>query len=208
MTSVRSGQAPPAGGYGLSQHIARTLRLAIPAMLARAGMLILITVDSVMTGRAGAAELAHYGLSMAPFLVIMVFGIGLLAGTPILTAQRHGADRPETCGAIWRVGLVMGGALGLVGGLALLAGEDLFLLFGQSPDMAAGAAAALSMHALGLPAVLLYLATIFFLEGISRPVPGMVIALSVNLLNAGLNWLLTASLTSADVEKSSMFARS
>lgn len=190
MTSVRSGQAPPAGGFSLSQHIVRTLRLAVPAMLARAGMLILITVDSVMTGHAGAAELAHYGLSMAPFIVIMVIGIGLLAGTPILTAQRHGADRPEACGAVWRVGLVMGGVLGFVGALALLAGEPLFLLFGQSPEMAAGAAAALTMHAWGMPGILLFLATAFFLEGISRPVPGMVIALSVNVLNVALNWLL------------------
>ena len=189
MMSVRSGQAPPAGGYSLSQHILRTLRLAVPAMLARAGMLILITVDSVMTGHAGTADLAHYGLSTAPFLVLMVFGIGLLAGTPILVAQRDGAGRPATCGAVWRVGLVLAGTLGVLGGLALLAGEPLFLMLGQSPAMAAGAGAALSMLAFGLPAVLLYLATIFFLEGISRPVPGMVIALSVNLLNAGLNWL-------------------
>jgi MATE family multidrug resistance protein len=190
MTSDLGGQAPPAGGYSLFQHIARTLRLAVPAMLARAGMLLLITADSVMTGHAGAAELAHYGLSMAPFIVVMVVGIGLLAGTPILTAQRHGADRPEACGAVWRVGMVMAGVLGLVGGLALLAGEPLFLLFGQSPEMAAGAAAALTMHAWGMPGILLFLATTFFLEGISRPVPGMVIALSVNVLNVALNWLL------------------
>lgn len=190
MKPVPGGQAPPAGGYGLSQHITRTLRLAVPAMLARAGSLILITVDTVMTGHAGAAELAHYGLGLAPFLVLMVVGIGLLAGTPVLAAQRDGAGRPETCGAVWRVGLVMGGTLGGFGGLLLLAGEPLFLMLGQSPDMAAGAASALAMHALGLPAMLLFLATTFFLEGISRPSPGMFIAFGANFVNVGLNWLL------------------
>ncbi len=41
MKPVPGGQVPPAGGYSLPQHVTRTLRLAIPAMLARAGMVIL-----------------------------------------------------------------------------------------------------------------------------------------------------------------------
>ena len=190
MTTTAGGQAPPAGGHSLSQHIARTLRLAVPAMLGRAGMLILITADSVMTGHVGARELAHYGLSLAPFHIVMVIGIGLLAGTPVLIAQRHGADRPEDCAAIWRVGLMMGGLLGLFGGLALQAGEPLFLAFRQSPDMAAGAGRVLAMHAIGLPAMMLFFATTFFLEAVSRPSPGMVVALAANLVNVALNWLL------------------
>ena len=190
MTAVRSAGLPPPGGYTLAGHVARTLLFAIPIMLARAGSLILVTVDTVMTGRVGAEELAHYGLSLAPFIFIMVVGIGLLVGVVILTAQRDGAGRPESCGAVWRNGMVLGGALGLFGGLLLLAGEPLFLLLDQSPTMAAGAAEALAMSAVGLPAVLLYIATVFFLEGIGRPTPGMVVALSANLVNAGLNWLL------------------
>jgi MATE family multidrug resistance protein len=190
MKPVPGGQAPPAGGYSLPQHITRTLRLAIPAMLARAGMVILITVDTAMTGHAGTTELAHFGLSLAPFMILMVVGIGMLAGTPILTAQRDGAGQCEACGAIWHVGLLLAGAMGVTGGLLLLAGEPLFLALDQSPSMAAGAASALAMHALGLPPMLLFLATAFFLEGISRPIPGMIIALAANILNVGLNWLL------------------
>jgi MATE family multidrug resistance protein len=190
MTGVHSTGAPAAGGYTLLDHALRTLRFAIPIMLARAGSLILVTVDTVMTGRAGAEELAHYGLSLAPFVFLMVLGIGLLIGVVILTAQRDGAGRPESCGAVWRNGMALAGGLGLLGGLLLLAGEPVFLLLGQSPTMAAGAAEALAMSAVGLPAILLYIATVFFLEGIGRPAPGMVVALSANLVNAGLNWLL------------------
>ncbi len=190
MTAVRSTGVPPPGGYTLASHVSRTLLFALPIMLARAGSLILVTVDTVMTGRAGAEELAHYGLSLAPFIFIMVLGIGLLVGVVILTAQRDGAGRPESCGVVWRNGMFLGGALGLFGGLLLLAGEPLFLLLGQSPTMAAGAAEALAMSAIGLPAILLYIATVFFLEGIGRPTPGMVVALSANLVNIGLNWLL------------------
>jgi MATE family multidrug resistance protein len=190
MKTVPGVQAPPAGGYSLPQHITRTLRLAIPAMLARAGMVIMITVDTAMTGHADTTELAYFGLSLAPFMILMVVGIGLLAGTPIITAQRDGAGQCEACGAIWHVGLLLAGAMGAIGGVLLLAGEPLFLALDQSPAMAAGAASALTMHALGLPAMLLFLATAFFLEGISRPTPGMIIALAANLLNVALNWLL------------------
>ena len=42
----------------------------------------------------------------------------------------------------------------------------------------------------GMPAILLYVATSFFLEGIGRPVPGMVIIIGANVLNVILNWLL------------------
>ena len=91
------------------------------------------------------------GLSLAPFMILMVVGIGMLAGTPILTAQRDGAGQCETCGAIWHVGLLLAGGMGVIGGLLLLAGEPLFLALEQSPAMAAGAASALTMHALGLP---------------------------------------------------------
>jgi MATE family multidrug resistance protein len=46
------------------------------------------------------------------------------------------------------------------------------------------------MFAAGMPAMLMYIATTFFLEGIGRPRVGMMVALSANLLNAALNWVL------------------
>jgi MATE family multidrug resistance protein len=63
---------------------------------------------------------------------------------------------------------------------------------GQTADMAAGGGAALHAFAPGMPAILLYLATSFLLEGIGRPRAGMVIALLANLPNAALNWVLIA----------------
>lgn len=174
----------------LPQHAMRSLRLAIPVMLGRAGLIIMISVDSIMTGRAGATELAHYAISLAPHMTFLVIGIGLLLGTGVLTAQSDGAGRPADCGAIWHTALILSGALGTGGGVALLWGEDILLLLGQSPEIAAGGGDALRMFGAGLPAILMYAATTFFLEGINRPVPGMLVALAANVLNAGLNWLL------------------
>jgi MATE family multidrug resistance protein len=43
---------------------------------------------------------------------------------------------------------------------------------------------------LGLPAALVFLTTNFFLEGIKRPVPGMVMVIAANIVNVLLNWVL------------------
>lgn len=182
--------APLGRPLSLSDHIGRTLRLALPVMAARAGMIIMITVDTAMCGYAGAAVLAHYGISLAPFVFILVMGIGCLTGTVVLTAQADGAGRRQDCGAIWHSALVLALVAGVLGGGVLLLGEDLLLLFGQEQSIAAGGGEAMVMSAFGLPGILLYIASAFFLEGLGRATPGMIVALSANLLNAALNWLL------------------
>jgi len=171
------------------EHVRRSLRLAIPVMLGRAGLIIMITVDSIMTGRAAAEELAYYAISLAPHMTLLVVGIGLMIGTVVLTAQSDGAGRRTEAASIWVTSLGIAGGLGAVWCVVLLAGEHLLLWLGQSPPIAAGGAGPLVMFAWGMPAILMYIATTFFLEGLSRPGPGMVVALSANLVNAGLNWV-------------------
>ena len=189
---MSSGQvfvAQRAPARTLTEHIGHTLRLALPVMVARAGILVLVAVDTAMTGHAGAVELAYYGLAMAPQMPMLLVGIGLLMGTVVMTAQAVGAERPAECGAVWRVAVVHAAALGIVF-MALCQGGEWFLaLVGQMPDLARGGGRVLAMFGWGMPAMLLYAATTFFLEGINRPTPGMVVMLLANLLNFGLNWL-------------------
>ena len=61
--STPRGGVPP---LPLSQHVVRHLRPAVPVMLSRAGPVILFSVDSIMTGRAGASQLAHGAIALAP----------------------------------------------------------------------------------------------------------------------------------------------
>jgi len=190
MAVVPSNTLPRATPLSPAQHVIRHLRLAVPVMIARLGMILMISVDTVMVGRVGAEELAYYAISLAPHMTLLVVGIGLTIGTMILTAQADGAGRPEDCGAIWHTALWVGGALGLVGALGLLPAEPLLLLLGQSDQVAAGGGRALVMFAAGLPAIMMFIVTSFFLEGINRPGPGVVVALVANLANAALNWVL------------------
>ncbi len=182
--------AAPALPLSLFEHARQTLRLAVPVMLARVGLVILITVDTVMTGAAGGDTLAFYGASLGPHITMLTIGFGLLTGTVVFVAQMAGAGRPAECGRIWRRALALGAGLGCVSLVLLLFGRDILKLLGQQPEVVEEGGRALVLFGPGMPAMLMYVATAFFLEGIGRPKPGMVITLSANLVNAALNWVL------------------
>ena len=53
--------------------------------------MILALVDTIMVGRFAAQELAYQSIGLAPIMMIMVTGFGLLQGTQVLTAFHFGA---------------------------------------------------------------------------------------------------------------------
>jgi len=180
-------ERPPAGD--LREHVVRTVQIAAPVMLARVGILLLVTVDTAMVGRAGVHDLAWYALAMAPQVPMLLLGIGVLMGTLVLGAQAMGAGRERETGQLWRVSMLHALLLGSAFTLVCLAGERMLLLAGQSPALAAGGGEVLHVFGYGLPAMLLFAATSFFLESTGRALPGMLVMLVANVLNAALNWV-------------------
>ena len=176
--------------HPLRTHLRETLRLAVPVMLARLGVLTIVTMDTAMSGHASGDDLAWYAVAIAPQIPLLLVGIGLLMGTIVMTAQAMGAGSPGRCGAIWRTALAHAAVAGTAMAIACAFGESFLLAAGQAGDIAAGGGRVLAAIGFGLPGLLLYVATSFFLEGIGRPVPGMVIIIGANVLNVGLNWLL------------------
>ena len=164
-----------------------TLRLAVPVMIARAGLLVMTTVDTVMCGRLNAEEIAFYAIAQLPQMALLLVGVGLLMGVVVVSAQLDGAGRRPECGRIWRLGLLNALAIGALVGLLLWPGEAVLSMLGQDAAMVRGGGPAVTMFALGMPAIFLFTASSAFLEGISRPLPGMVIMALANLLNAALN---------------------
>jgi MATE family multidrug resistance protein len=146
----------------------------------------MLSVDSMLAGRAGGNELAYMGISMAPQLIMLTTGVGLLVGALVLAAQAHGANRPADCGRIWRLALLFAGALGLLFAFLQWHGDLLLSLLGEDRDIARGGGQVLRMWALGTPGFMLYMATSSFLEGISRPRAAMFISFGANLMNYGL----------------------
>ncbi|MFT5448494.1 MAG: MATE family multidrug resistance protein [Gammaproteobacteria bacterium] len=190
MNDTLAASSPPKPATNtLREHVLRTLQLAVPVMFARIGILLLMAVDTAMTGQLGTQELAWYALATAPQLPMMLFGIGMLMGTLVLGAHAIGAGREHETGQIWRVSLLHALVLGCVFAAICGAGESILLLTGQEPNLASGGGRVLQMFGFGLPAVLLHTATSFFLESTGRPTPGLIVMIFANLLNAALNWI-------------------
>lgn len=190
MTPATTTENPAPMAARLRRHVADLLRLAAPVVVARAGIMVMAFVDTAMVGRYSADELAYLGIGLAPISTVLLTGIGLLMGTLVLTASAYGGGRPAECGAVWRRSLGYALALGAAGAVICGFGEPLLAALGQPPDLAAGGGPVTQVIGLGLAAQLVFVTTTFFLEGIKRPVPGMVMMIAANAINVLLNWVL------------------
>ncbi|MEQ9349336.1 MAG: MATE family efflux transporter, partial [Alphaproteobacteria bacterium] len=174
----------------LGRHLKDLTRLAVPMILARSGQTIMITVDTRMVGRYSAGDLAYLGLANAVLFTVMIGAIGLLIGTVASTSRAYGAGDADLCGEVFRRGVRYAFVLGVAARVLMAWPEPLFSLTAGSAEMVAGAASATRIFALGLPGATLFMMAAFFLVGIKRPRPAMVLMVGANLLNILLNWLL------------------
>lgn len=178
----------------LARHYSDSLRLALPVIVSRAGMVLMGAVDAVILGRLDAEQLAFYGLGHAVSNILIGTLIGLLLGASALTSHALGAGDERACGAIFRRAVPYALLLGGVAALICLTGPILLPLLGQSPEMTTGAAPALAVLGLGFPGMALHLASASFLEGLKRPLPGLVVMIAGNLANALFCWVLSRGL--------------
>lgn len=164
------------------------LRLAGPIVVSRLSIMLMGLCDAIIVGRYSSTELAYQALGWAPTSVVLVAAIGLLSGVQVLTARHVGAGAPERAGGVFRRGLMYALWIGLAGAaLVFVAVEPLLLAARQGEDLALGATAVARVLGLSLPFYLIYVAGSFFMEGLSRPKPAMVIILWANVLNLALN---------------------
>lgn len=169
--------------------LSRLLALSWPVALGRLGVMGMGVADTVMVGQFAPKELAYQALGWAPTSVMLVGGIGLLAGVQVLTARAVGEGKPDHAGAVLRRGLI----IAMVAGLAVAAATILFagpllLASGVSPTLAQPSAAVASVLALSLPLQLIFVAASFFLEGLERPAAATAIMWIANLVNIAANW--------------------
>lgn len=175
----------------LFRHTHELFRLAWPVMLSRLGIVILAIVDTIMVGYYSTDELAYLNLGNGTFImVVLVMAIGFMIGTLIHTSHAYGARDYAECGRVFRRSLPYSIIIGLVCTIALLPGEFYFTLAGQTPELAREGGKVMTVLAIGFLGHLTYVNGIFFLEGLGRPKPAVVIMMAGNILNIGLNYVL------------------
>lgn len=166
------------------QDLSLLLKLSGPVVLARLGIMTMGLMDAIVVGRFSAEQLGFHALAWAPTSVVLTMAIGLLAGVQVMTARAVGEGRPHESGAVLRRGLVYGTWIGLasMAVLALLGPVGLANM-GLEDSLAKGAAWPVVVFALSLPTYVIACAASFWLEGLSRPVPAMVIMWLANAVN-------------------------
>ena len=174
----------------LRRHLTELIRLAAPVVVTRAGILTMAAVDVAMLGRTTVDQVAYHGLGVAPFVVITVTGIGLLFGTVVMTSHAVGREQFAECGPVWRRSLPYAALLGLIAAALCFCGTPFFLFTGQLEDIALGAGSVIAILGLGAPGTLMFTTTAFFLEGLRRPLPAMMVMIAANALNVLLNSVL------------------
>jgi multidrug resistance protein, MATE family len=175
----------------ISTHVRAMLRLAVPIILARAGWMFLSFVDVLMVGRFSTDELAYMSLASSLISVAYVAMMGMMLGTLVITSNLFGQRRYSEIGAVWRRSLPYAFGLGSTIMILTLFAEPLLSMTGQAPEVSREAGEVIRIYGYGMPlGGLVYVTSQYFLEGIKRPVPAMVLILLANVINVGLNWVL------------------
>ncbi|MEX2608807.1 MAG: MATE family efflux transporter [Gemmatimonadota bacterium] len=163
------------------------LRLATPIILSQLGQIGMNTADTVMVGPLGALPLAAVGVGSAIHMVALTIGMGIIVGMGPLVSQAYGAGDQPLCRRV----LVQGGWLSVALTLPLvglhLFGQEIALLLGQQPDVAAVAGDYLAALLPGILPIFLFLAFRQFLEGMGTTTPPMVITLVALAINVAAN---------------------
>lgn len=177
------------------------LNLAWPVVLARIGIMTMGLTDAIVVGHYASRELAYHSLAWAPSSVVLTTAVGLMMGVQILTARLRGEGRHGEIGAVLRRGMVYALQIGIASMLALsIFGPWVMQSVHFGEGLGEGASGPLVVFALSMPFYLVSVAAQFFLEGLSKPKPGMWAMWVANGVNIGLNLLLVPDLLGLGID--------
>lgn len=184
MTAASASSSRP-GPRQLDKEI---FALAIPAFATLVSEPLLLLADSAIIGHLGTTQLAGLGIAANVLGILIGLSVFLAYGTTGTVARRLGAgDRPGALaggidGIILAVGL--GAVLCIILQLVL---PTVIGWYGVAPDVESAATAYLRVAALGLPSVLLLLASTGVLRGLQDTKTPLYVAIATNLANIVLN---------------------
>ncbi|MCX4763406.1 MATE family efflux transporter [Streptomyces sp. NBC_01275] len=181
-------QAPAPPRATRRQHDREIVALAVPAFGALVAEPLFVMADSAIVGHLGTAQLAGLGIASALLTTAVSIFVFLAYATTAAVARRVGAgDLPaairQGMDGIW-LALLLGAA---VIAALLPAAPALVELFGASDTAAPHAITYLRISALGIPAMLVVLASTGVLRGLQNTRTPLYVAVAGFVANAALN---------------------
>ena len=166
------------------------LRLASPIILSQIAQVLMGLTDTVMSGQAGARELAVVGLGVALWIPVFVGLMSVVQAISPVIAHHFGAGDAKGVAQDAREGVWLALAIGLLPLLLVPWAVRLLVFADIAPALAARTGVFLWGIALGMPAVLVYRALAFYSAAINQTRPVMLLSFVGLAVNGGLNWVL------------------
>jgi multidrug resistance protein, MATE family len=169
-----------------------TLRLALPLVFAELGWMSMNIVDTIMVGHLpdSAVSMGAVSLGSGIFIVLALFGEGLLIGLDTLVSQAFGAGKREDCHRSLINGIYLSLALTplLTAPIWLL--PRLLSAIGTDPAVNTLTIPYTKALGMGLLPLLLYFGVRRCMQSMNLVKPVMFALVSANVINALFNWLL------------------
>lgn len=166
------------------------LALATPIIIAQLAYTSIGFVDTVMSGRFSARDLAAVALGNSIWVPVFLLMTGILLATTPKVAQRFGAGQLGEIGPLVRQALWLALAVGCMAGIVLWNAAFVLRLMKVDPDLIEPAMGYLHGVAFGFPCVALFHVLRCYSDGLGRTRPAMVVGLFGLLLNIPLNYVL------------------
>jgi MATE family multidrug resistance protein len=176
----------------LRSELRPTIRLALPLVLAELGWMSMGIVDTVMVGHLpdSATAMGAVSLSSNIFIVLALFGGGLLLGLDTIVAQAFGAGQREDCHRSLINGIYLSIALTPVLAFPAWFFRPALTSMGIAAAIVEQAVPYIRALIVGLFPLLLYFAVRRTLQAMNMVKPVAFALISANLVNAFFNWVL------------------
>ncbi|MEZ5937059.1 MAG: MATE family efflux transporter [Hyphomonadaceae bacterium] len=185
------------------------VRLAVPVALSRSSFMLMGLTDAIILGRHRTDELPLVLVGWLPNGVFMGFGMGLMLGVSVLTAELNGSGKGSETGRIFRRGMLVALAYSIIATLAcVVVAAPLLRLLGFEPDFVNSTAQTTRILAYGTLGHMIGIGATFYLEALRRPNIVTVISMVAVAFNlvvdlilvptygaVGVVWATTASRT-------------
>src|SRR5262245_3879787 len=160
------------------------VRLAVPVAASRASFMLMSLTDAVVLSRVRAGELPLVLNAWLLNGVVMGFGLGLVLGVSVLTAELNGSGRTAETGRIFRRGLMLA-LLYSIGATALviLTSDLVFPLFGFGPELSRATAETTRILAIGILGHMVGAVCSFYLEALRKPNIVTAVSMSAVVVN-------------------------
>ena len=173
----------------LREDIPSLLKLAGPLLIGQLAVIAFGVVDTAMTARYSANDLAALAMASAIFISIYVGLTGVISALAPIAGQLFGAKRFSEIGEEVRQATWLALGLSILGCFILLNADHLLAISQVSPDIEAKARLYLNILAVGLPASMGMRVLMALHNAVSRPtvitviqIIGLALKLPLNLL--------------------------